>query len=373
MALIVVMEDDAGTRKLVCSVLQKDGHQVADAENGALGLEMVFDLRPDLIISDVQMPQVNGFEMLEAVRKNPSVASIPVILLTSLQERAHMRIGMNTGADDYITKPFRPAELREAVSAQLNKLVMQASVRAMAVGTAVQTALEEQHKQLSDLYERRLAAELSERWPTGDPQSGDEKFDSATVLFAGIPEYGALAQQMSSQELASVVKKFYSSAGDTVHLFGARHMRFVGEGLLAIFVDSQDTESVNHGLRAARTALGLVDSSRNMRQYMATQFAGRNLPPFDVTVALHSGSVTLTHIAEDPLYGTPAQILPVGEAINVTMAMRKASQPHKWAISASASMLRSVTGGVKTGGRAMVELAGLTAPMDVAELTGLAL
>ena len=373
MALIVVMEDDAGTRKLVCSVLQKDGHEVADAEDGAAGLEMVFELRPDLVISDVQMPKVNGFEMLEAVRKNPAVASTPVILLTSLQERAHMRIGMNTGADDYITKPFRPAELREAVAAQLNKLLMQASVRAMEVGTAVQTALEEQQVRLGDLYEKRLATELSERWPTGDPQAGDEKFDSATVLFAGIPEYAAMAQQLNPTELSGVVKKFYSSAGDTIHLFGARHMRFVGEGLLAIFVDNQDTESVNHGLRAARTALGLVDSSRAMRQYTATQFAGRNLPPFNVTVALHSGAVTLTHIAEDPLYGTPAQILPVGEAINVTMAMLKASKAQKWAITASAAMLRSVTGGVKTGGRAMLDMPGGSAPLDAAELTGLAL
>src|SRR5437868_1744117 len=98
MALIVLMEDDAATRMLVASVLKKDGHEVAAAEDGALGLALVRERQPDLIISDVQMPHMNGFQVLEAVRGDPGLVSTPMILLTSLQERAHMRIGMTTGA-----------------------------------------------------------------------------------------------------------------------------------------------------------------------------------------------------------------------------------------------------------------------------------
>jgi DNA-binding response OmpR family regulator len=165
MPLIVVMEDDAGTRMLVASVLKKDGYDVLTAENGAAGLQAGAGAPPDLIISDVQMPEMNGFQMLAAVRQNPKLAATPVILLTSLQERAHMRIGMTTGADDYITKPFRPGELREAAAAQLNKRVMQATLQGMAVDAAVQAALEDQKHKLAKLYEQRLAKELSERWP----------------------------------------------------------------------------------------------------------------------------------------------------------------------------------------------------------------
>ena len=178
MALIVVMEDDAGTRMLIASVLRKDGHEVLTAENGEQGLGLVKTKRPDLVISDVQMPLLNGFQMLSAVRQDASIAATPVILLTSLQERAHMRIGMNTGADDYITKPFRPAELREAAAAQLNKRVMQATLQGMAVDAAVQAALQKQKDQLARLYEQRLAAELSERWPSGDGAEDDEKFSA---------------------------------------------------------------------------------------------------------------------------------------------------------------------------------------------------
>src|SRR3954469_12907182 len=161
MAVIVVMEDDAGTRLLVSSVLKKGGHEVLAAEDGVQGLALVRGQPPDIVISDVQMPGMNGFDMLAEMRRDPRLAGVPVILLTSLQERAHMRIGMTAGADDYITKPFRAAELRQAVAAQLNKRSVQASLQALAVDAAVTHALVEQKHQLAKLYEQRLASELS--------------------------------------------------------------------------------------------------------------------------------------------------------------------------------------------------------------------
>ncbi|MEO5670281.1 MAG: response regulator [Ramlibacter sp.] len=372
MALIIVMEDDASTRMLIASVLKKDGHEVLAAEDGAQGLQIARQRLPDLIISDVQMPGMNGFQMLAALRADSETASVPVILLTSLQERAHMRIGMTTGADDYITKPFRPGELREAVLAQLNKRSVQANLQAMAVGAAVQQALVEQKHELSKLYEERLAAELSERWPEGDGSTGDQPLASATVLFVDIPNYATVAERLDAQELSELVKKFYGNANDTVHLFGARHMRFVGEGLLAIFAADTDTQTVNHALRAARAALGLVDSTRGIHEYLEARYPGRNLPRFEVNVALHTGPVALAQLT-DPLHGGRAQTLPVGDAVSATMLLQKQGRALGWSIIASVAALRSVTGAVKTGARAMVNLPGRSAPMDAAELVGLAL
>ncbi|MDO9402433.1 MAG: response regulator [Polaromonas sp.] len=370
MSLIVLMEDDAATRMLVASVLKKDGYEVLAAENGAAGLELVREHRPDLVISDVQMPVMDGFAMLQELRGAPELLSIPVILLTSLQERAHMRIGMTSGADDYITKPFRPGELREAAAAQLNKRKMHAAVQTLAVDAAVTAALEEQKHQLAKLYERKLAAELSEKWPVAEAGSEDEKFASATLLFVDVLNYAAFAEKLSTEDLSHVVRKFYNNAGDTVHLFGARHMQFVGEALLAVFVDSTDTQSVNHGLRAARSALGMVDAAKRVEKYLQTQFPHQNLPDFKVSVALHSGAVALAKL-QDPLHGE-VRILPVGDAVNSTLLLQKQSGVMGWTIIASVPMLRGVTGGVKTGARALVPLPGRSMPMDAAELLSLA-
>jgi DNA-binding response OmpR family regulator len=369
MPLIVLMEDDAATRMLVASVLKKDGYDVLSADNGAEGLALVRKHKPDLVISDIQMPVMDGFAMLQILRGDPAIEAIPVILLTSLLERAHMRIGMTSGADDYITKPFRPGELREAASAQLNRRTMREKAMASSVNVAVTRALEEQKHQLARLYEKKLAAELSEKWPAADSGADDEKFASATVLFVDVLNYAALAEKLSTDELSEIVRKFYNNAGDTVHLFGARHMQFVGEALLAIFVDSNDTVSVNHGLRAARAAMGLVDAAKRVQNYLDSQFPHRSLPSFGVSVALHSGPVALAKL-QDPLHGE-VRVLPVGDAVNATLLLQKQASHAGWIVVASVPMLRGITGAVKTGARALITLPGRTLPMDSVELLSL--
>ena len=370
MPLIVVMEDDAATRMLVASVLKKDGYDVLSSENGADGLALVRAHKPDLVISDVQMPVMDGFAMLQALRADPDLLAIPVVLLTSLQERAHMRIGMTSGADDYITKPFRPGELREAAAAQLNRRQMREVAQASVVDAAVNHALDAQKQQLARLYEKKLAAELSDKWPVSDGSDADETFASATVLFLDVQNYAALAESLNSAELSDIVRRFYNNAGDTVHLFGARHMQFVGEALLAVFVDGTDTLSVNHGLRAARAALGMVDAARRVQAYMQSHFPAASLPLFGVSVALHSGPVTLARL-HNPLHGE-MQILPVGDVVNSAFLLQKQAVSVGWTIAASVPMLRSVTGAVQTGARALITLPGRALPMDAAELLSLA-
>jgi DNA-binding response OmpR family regulator len=371
MAKIVVMEDDASTRMLVSAVLRKEGHDVWTADDGQQGLALLESRRPDLIVSDIQMPGMNGIEMLTALRQKPAYADIPVILLTSLQERAHMRVGMTSGADDYITKPFQPMELREAVSAQLNRSKVRAALKSLAVGRAVDEALTEQADRLVKLYELRLAKELSKRWPTAaSPSTGDEHFDFATVLFADMHHHADLAQKLSADELSDLVRRFYLRASDATGLFGASHMQFVGEGLLAVFTDTTNTNTVNHALRAARTALALTDAVHAIRGYLDEKYAGRGLPPFEANVALNSGPVTVTHL-QDPLHGG-SQRLPVGDATSTALLLQRRAQALGWPIAATVSTARAVTGAVETGRRAILELPGRSQPVDAVEIVHLA-
>ena len=366
MAKIVVMEDDAPTRMLVSAVLRKEGHDVWTADDGQQGLALVEARRPDLIVSDIQMPGMNGIEMLTALRLKPGYVDIPVILLTSLQERAHMRIGMTSGADDYITKPFQPMELREAVAAQLNRSKVRDALKALAVDRAVDEALTEQADRLVKLYELRLAKELSKRWPSALQGTGDEHFDFATVLFADLPQHANLAQKLSPDEMSDLVRRFYVRASDATGLFGASHMQFVGEGLLAVFTDTTNTNTVNHALRAVRTALALAEAVHAMQRYLEQTYAGRGLPPFAANVALNSGPVTLTHL-QDPLHGG-SQRLPVGDVASTTLLLQRQAQALGWPIAATVTTLRAVTGAVETGRRAMLQLPGRAQPVDAAEI-----
>lgn len=369
MALIAVIDDDETIRELIAAALRFEGYEVVEADNGASGLAMVRDHRPDLVVSDVNMPEMDGFAMMQALRADPAIQATPVILLTSLQEREHVRSGMTSGADDYLTKPIVFDELREATAAQLNKQLMRQSAQARAMGSAIATALSNQKKQLIRLYEQRLLAELGEKWPTADSVVEDRKFANATVLFVDVVNFPALAEKLSSSELSEVVRQFYNNAGDTVYLFGAYHMQFVGEGLLAVFVDSTDTDTVNSGLRAAKAALGLIDSAHRVQGFLASHFPGRALPRFEVGVGLNSGAVTLAKL-EDPLRGK-SQILPVGDAVSACLLLQKQAQQADWKIAASASLLREVTGMVKTGRRKRFSAPGRSSAIDATELLGL--
>ena len=370
MALIVVIEDDAGTRMLVSQVLRKEGYEVKAAEDGGKGLALIREFRPDLVVSDVQMPVLDGFEVLDQVRTDPGLAATPMILLTSLQDRSHMRQGMTTGADDYLTKPFAPQELREAVSAQLHKRERADAMRAQVVEKAVQIALDDQREKISQLYETRMVKSLSAQWPEVGQAQDNEKFSSATVLYADMRDYGLWTEQLSSAELSDLVQQLYSSVGDTVYLFGAHYMQFVGDGMLCVFVDASDTMSVNHGLRAVRAALGLANATKRIDAYVKQKFIGRDLPAFALGVALHSGPVAFASL--DGLIGKTGQTTPVGDTVATALKLFQGKPPLDWTIAASVQAARVVTGAVRTGRRMLVQVPGHAKPMDAVEILGLA-
>lgn len=353
MALIVVAEDDNGTLKLIQVVLRNQGHSVLTASDGHAAWLLIREHRPDLVVSDINMPGATGFELLRAVREHDDLNQIPFILLTSLQERRNMRQGMTLGADDYLTKPVRPAELADAVSAQINRLAMRSASLDMQVRDAVSEALEEQAWSLQEQYEKRLARELSEQWP-GDTQGQQEHHHTqATVLFADIRHYPDWLAALNADQLVTVLKRFYEGSGDTMHLFGASTVQFVGDGLLALFTDMTAGSTAPPGLRAIKGAFGLRTAAAGMQDFVKQRFPDIELPRFEVGVAVHSGPVAMMRL--DGLLGGAQLLLPVGETVVDAIAMqRRGSTTH--GVTVSIPVLRSVTGAIQPVSRHFITL-----------------
>ena len=122
MTKILVIEDQEDIRDIMGEILMAEGFEVVDAEDGCLGVETALDHKPDLIICDVMMPEMDGYGVLTTLRDNPLSADIPFIFLTAKVSKMDMRQGMELGAEDYLTKPFTRAELLAAVNVQLDKL-----------------------------------------------------------------------------------------------------------------------------------------------------------------------------------------------------------------------------------------------------------
>lgn len=116
--LILIVDDESRMRRFIRMNLELEGYQVIEADNGLAALERIRQYTPDLVVMDVMMPQMDGFETLKLLRE---ISTVPVILLTVKDDEEDKIYGLGLGADDYVTKPFSPRELSSRVNAVLRR------------------------------------------------------------------------------------------------------------------------------------------------------------------------------------------------------------------------------------------------------------
>lgn len=121
MAKILLIEDEQMIQELVTFNLTREGYEVIVAGNGKKGLEMVYTEHPDLILLDVMLPEIDGYEVCKAVRANNESTNLPIIMLSARDEVADIIIGIELGADDYLTKPFSNRELIARIKARFRE------------------------------------------------------------------------------------------------------------------------------------------------------------------------------------------------------------------------------------------------------------
>jgi DNA-binding NarL/FixJ family response regulator len=126
MKRILVIEDEPEMRRNLLTILKMERYQPLGAENGKVGLQLARSEKPDLILCDVMMPELDGYGVLRALREDPSTRITPFIFLTARGEKIDQRSGMDLGADDYLTKPVAKNDLLNAVTARLRRAEQQA-------------------------------------------------------------------------------------------------------------------------------------------------------------------------------------------------------------------------------------------------------
>ncbi len=116
---LLIIEDNLEIRENTAEILELAGYEVQVAENGKIGTQTALQFKPDLIVCDIMMPELDGYGVLNILSRNPDTSTIPFIFLTAKSEPADIRKGMNLGADDYIVKPFDETDLLEAIEVRL--------------------------------------------------------------------------------------------------------------------------------------------------------------------------------------------------------------------------------------------------------------
>ena len=118
---VLIVEDDPVILRLLEVNFELEGLEVLLAEDGAAGLELAKERRPDLVVTDIMMPKLSGIELVESLKADPLTAHIPIILLSAKAQTADLKAGMDAGADDYVTKPFEPLDLLDRANSLLSR------------------------------------------------------------------------------------------------------------------------------------------------------------------------------------------------------------------------------------------------------------
>lgn len=361
MTTILVVEDDDAIRNNITRLLKLEGYEVSAAADGVEALERARALRPDVVISDINMPRMDGFALVEALRGDAALATTAVMMLTALDDRASMRRGMKAGADDYLAKPFTRIELLEALDGLLKKQGR--------IELTIHSAVQAREDHLRRAFTARLGGNtLAE--PIGlQPPEGAvaDQVLTATVLFSDIRNFTSLAEKLSSSEVAELLTHYFERTSEPLLRHGGRHLKFIGDGLMAVFADTSELSPVPAARRAISAGLAVALATHEFRGWLEQRFADRGLPPFAIGVGLHAGEVTICRLGTTQVKETT----PIGDTVNAAARLQVASKELGWTVVASAAVREQAGEGVQTGGMTSLEVRGRHGWLDVAEIVGM--
>jgi DNA-binding response OmpR family regulator len=340
MASILLIDDDPHQRSFAALVLQEAGHHVREAVNGEDGLRAALREVPDLVVCDVVMPAMNGYQFVAAVRSEPAICATPVVLLTSLAGRAQVRVGMTAGADDYLAKPFQPHELREAVDSLLRRRKAQFDAIAGTVMETMDAALEEQREVLAARYESQLLQEINSKWKADVAAGAELVFPRAALVVADLfraverEEGGPIAP-------VDLLRRAHQAASDALYLFGATHVLNHGSDIVGVFGGEDGQAPIL--AQSARAAFALQAAA-------ASVLGGDSGEPARMSVAIEAGAVSLVRL-QDPLHGDAGLTAVPGPTLRRAVVLRRLARAEGWAVAAGGAVAQRVALNVATQAR----------------------
>src|ERR1700685_1406551 len=276
-ALILVVDDNETNRDILITRLEKHGYQLLQAADGEEALVSAAQHSPDLILLDVEMPKLDGFEAGGGLKNAPAMPFIPIILVTARAASQDVVTGLDAGADEYLTKPIDQASLVARVRSMLRVKALHAQWQAQAADLATWNRTLEQRvdQQVSELDRmNRLKRFLSPQIAKLVVSSGDEKLLEShrrdiTVVFCDLRGFTAFAASAEPEDVITVLQEYYRCLGESIDRFEGTLQHFAGDGLLIFFNDP--IPCADPSVRAVRMAVemrsGISGLAQKWRRY----------------------------------------------------------------------------------------------------------
>jgi class 3 adenylate cyclase len=325
--LILVVDDDEEVRDVVCSILRAEYYEVLEAANGSDALNIITENKPDLIISDVKMPGMSGYELLEKIKADKVNRSIPFILITG-QDSQEMRLeGLGAGADDYLSKPFNNKELVIRIK-NLVKLYKQEK--------ELKRLNEEMEKKISEqlkviMRKERLALYFPQklvRWiissDKGDEITSEKKI--LTIFFSDLTGFTELVEKTDPEIMQTVLNEYFTAMVNVIERFDGTLDKFIGDGIMVFFGAPEEMNEKEQAIRAVSMAVEMQGVMKKLTAKWTDEGISHNIK---IRMGIHQDQVLVGNFGSSQLM----EYTVIGSGVNLANRLESYCEPQKILVS----------------------------------------
>ena len=273
-AHVLVVDDNEANRDLLRRRLERQGYTVAVAADGSRALELIETESFDLVLLDIMMPRMNGYQVLETLKSNSARNYLPVLVISALDDIDSVVKCIELGAEDYLPKPFNPVLLKARISACLEKKRLRDREKAYLKQLRVER--EKSERLLLSILPGPIAHRLKQ-----DPHTIADNFEDASVLFADIVGFTKLWSHISPQELVELLNEIFSAFDRLADRHGLEKIKTIGDAYMV--VGGLPIPKENHAEAMAQMALDM--------QAAMEQFNQADREPFRIRIGMNTGPV----------------------------------------------------------------------------------
>jgi class 3 adenylate cyclase len=363
---VLVVDDDAISRALLVRSLERDGHRVAVADNGRQALELLHADHYDIVLLDVLMPELDGYDTLAHIVGHEALRHIPVVMISALEDVDSVARCLELGAQDYLPKPFNPVLLRARINGCLMRKRLDDTVRAQAEELAewnrtLNARVEEQVAEIERV--NRLRSFLSPQVADAIVAAGDDSVLEShrreiTAVFCDLRGFTHFSELVDPEDVMRVLREYHTEMGKIIFAYGATVEHFEGDGMMLYLNDPIPVPDAT--LEAVRMAVAMRDRGA----MLAAQWR-REGYDLDLGVGVAVGHATLGRIGFEGRFGYGA----VGSVVN--MAARLGNAAAGGQVLITQRVFAAVEDVVETEPVVELELKGFHPPQRVYSLLAL--
>ena len=317
-AHLLVVDDNETNRDVLSRRLEREGYRVSSAENGRHALRMVRETAFDLVLLDIMMPEIDGFQVLSQMKADPALHDIPVIMISALDEIRSVVRCIETGAEDYLNKPFDPVLLRARIGASLEKkrLRDEQKRKTRELERAIEEA-EAQRRESESLLRNILPAQIAEEL-RGRGQVEPRYFEDVTILFSDFVGFTRATEDLAAEDLVKLLHDYFTAFDRIVGRYGLEKLKTIGDSYM--LAGGLPERNPSHPVDAVMAAFEMVRAVEEL----STEEA-----PWRVRIGIHTGPVIAGVV------GIKKFAFDIwGETVNFSSRMESSSAPNRINLSA---------------------------------------